>query len=155
MEHGYLPGSRQGDPGAENVTLSGKYLCKVYEGPYGDTGKWCRDFELYAREQNLTYKEMVHVVYDLPQMCQKIWEKLCCHHQPGNMSRTFVVRQKGSRMHVVCMTGITYSSRPSLHVNGEWLPWGEILSGLQRSRSDRQARCGAGQASWNRIPLYV
>ena len=40
-------------PGAENMTMSGKFLCRVYEGPYGDTGKWCRDFESHAKEQNL------------------------------------------------------------------------------------------------------
>ncbi len=32
-------------PGLENVTLSGTFLSKIYEGPYGDTGKWCEDFE--------------------------------------------------------------------------------------------------------------
>jgi hypothetical protein len=35
-------------PGAENVALSGKFLSKVYEGHYGDTEKWCRDYESYA-----------------------------------------------------------------------------------------------------------
>ncbi|MFA4946731.1 MAG: hydrolase [Candidatus Micrarchaeia archaeon] len=38
-------------PGVENVTLSGKYLCKVYEGPFSDTGKWCKDFEAYAKRR--------------------------------------------------------------------------------------------------------
>lgn len=32
-------------PGAENTTLSGKYYSRVYEGPYKDTGKWCKDYE--------------------------------------------------------------------------------------------------------------
>lgn len=30
--------------GAENTTLHGKYFCKVYEGPFRDTEKWCKDF---------------------------------------------------------------------------------------------------------------
>jgi len=30
-------------PGAENVTLSGKFYSRVYEGPFKDTGKWCKD----------------------------------------------------------------------------------------------------------------
>lgn len=38
---------------AENVTLSGKFLSKVYEGNFKDTGKWCQDFEEYAKSQNL------------------------------------------------------------------------------------------------------
>jgi hypothetical protein len=32
-------------PGAENTSLSGKFYSKVYEGPFGNTGKWCKDFE--------------------------------------------------------------------------------------------------------------
>jgi hypothetical protein len=40
-------------PDAENVTLSGKYLCKVYEGPYKDTGKWCKEFEVFAKSKGL------------------------------------------------------------------------------------------------------
>lgn len=40
-------------PGVENVSLSGKFLSKVYEGPYKNTDAWCRDFESYARAKNL------------------------------------------------------------------------------------------------------
>ncbi len=40
-------------PDAENATLSGKFLSKVYEGPYKDTGKWCKDFEAYAKDKNV------------------------------------------------------------------------------------------------------
>jgi effector-binding domain-containing protein len=36
---------------AENVTLSGKYTSKVYEGPYKDAGKWHKDFEAYAKDK--------------------------------------------------------------------------------------------------------
>jgi hypothetical protein len=39
-------------PGAENVILGGTYLSKVYEGPFKDTAKWCKDFEAYAKAQN-------------------------------------------------------------------------------------------------------
>ena len=31
--------------GAENVTLGGRFFSKVYEGPFKDTGKWCKDFQ--------------------------------------------------------------------------------------------------------------
>ncbi len=37
--------------GAENVTLSGKFLSKVYEGNFKDTGKWCEDFKVYAKSR--------------------------------------------------------------------------------------------------------
>jgi len=30
--------------GAENVSFSGKFFSKVYEGPFKDTGKWMKDF---------------------------------------------------------------------------------------------------------------
>lgn len=44
-------------PGLDNITLSGKFLCKVYEGKYSETGKWCKDYEDYANEQNLKIKK--------------------------------------------------------------------------------------------------
>ncbi len=44
-------------PGEENVTLGGKFLSRVYEGPYSDTAKWCRDFESYAGERILNIKK--------------------------------------------------------------------------------------------------
>lgn len=44
-------------PDAENVTLSGKFLSKVYEGPYQDTGKWCKDFEAYAKKKGFKIKK--------------------------------------------------------------------------------------------------
>ncbi|MFH1821522.1 MAG: hydrolase [Methanobacteriota archaeon] len=44
-------------PDAENVAISGKFLSKVYEGPYRDTGKWCHDFEAYAKSKNLEIKK--------------------------------------------------------------------------------------------------
>jgi hypothetical protein len=42
---------------AENVTLNGKFLSKVYEGPFEDTGKWCMDFESYAKGKGLEIKK--------------------------------------------------------------------------------------------------
>ena len=36
-----------------NVVLSGKYLSKVYEGNFRETGKWVKDFENYARGRNV------------------------------------------------------------------------------------------------------
>ncbi|OGD22549.1 MAG: hypothetical protein A2Y70_06290 [Candidatus Aminicenantes bacterium RBG_13_64_14] len=40
-------------PGGDNVTLSGNFLSKVYEGPFQNTGKWCKDFEALAISRNL------------------------------------------------------------------------------------------------------
>lgn len=44
-------------PGAENVTISGKFLSKVYEGNFKETGIWCKDFEAYARKQSYEVKK--------------------------------------------------------------------------------------------------
>jgi hypothetical protein len=44
-------------PGAENVTLSGKYYSKVYEGQFSDTAKWMKDFENITKNKNLTIKK--------------------------------------------------------------------------------------------------
>ncbi|MGI5992794.1 MAG: hydrolase [Methanosarcina sp.] len=43
--------------GAENVTLSGKFLSKVYEGSFENTGEWCQDFEAYAKNKGLEVKK--------------------------------------------------------------------------------------------------
>lgn len=43
--------------GAENTTLSGSFFSKVYEGPYKDTEKWCKDFEALVKKQNLNIRK--------------------------------------------------------------------------------------------------
>jgi len=40
-------------PDAENVSLSGKYLSKVYEGDFKDTAKWGEDFKKYAIDKGM------------------------------------------------------------------------------------------------------
>jgi hypothetical protein len=44
--------------GAQNVTISGKFLTKVYEGDFKDTGVWAQDFESYAKSKKVTIKKM-------------------------------------------------------------------------------------------------
>ena len=44
-------------PNATNVALNGKFYSKVYEGPFKDTGKWCKDFEKLAKAKNLNIKK--------------------------------------------------------------------------------------------------
>lgn len=44
-------------PNATNVTLSGKFFCKVYEGSYNETGKWNKDFERIGAEKGYKYKK--------------------------------------------------------------------------------------------------
>jgi hypothetical protein len=61
-------------PEAKNVTLSGKFLSKVYEGPFKDTGKWCKDFESYAKAKNLSIKKQ-YMWYTTCPKCEKKYGK--------------------------------------------------------------------------------
>jgi len=58
-------------PGAENVVLNGKYLSKVYEGDFSKTGDWCKDFEEYAKSQNLNTKKMFMWYTTCPKCAKK------------------------------------------------------------------------------------
>lgn len=40
-------------PTLENTTLTGRFFSKTYEGPFKDTGKWCKDFEQLAKNKGL------------------------------------------------------------------------------------------------------
>ena len=44
-------------PGAENTSLTGKFLSRVYEGAFKETGKWCKDFESFASGKSLKIKK--------------------------------------------------------------------------------------------------
>ncbi|MDD5040493.1 MAG: hypothetical protein PHY34_05085 [Patescibacteria group bacterium] len=61
--------------GAENVTLSGKYLSKVYEGDFRDTGKWCKDFEAYAKQQGYNDIKKWYMWYTTCPKCAKKYGK--------------------------------------------------------------------------------
>jgi hypothetical protein len=43
--------------GTENVALNGKFYSKVYEGPYQDTGKWCKDYEELVKSKGFNIKK--------------------------------------------------------------------------------------------------
>jgi len=44
-------------PGAQNITLSGKFLSKVYDGDFKDTAKWGEDFKQYAKSKGYEIKK--------------------------------------------------------------------------------------------------
>jgi hypothetical protein len=60
--------------GAKNITMSGKYLSKVYEGDFKDTGTWCKDFEILAKEKKLMIKKM-YMWYTTCPKCAKKYGK--------------------------------------------------------------------------------
>jgi len=61
-------------PGVENTTLSGKFLSKTYEGPFSNTGKWCKDFESYSKEKGLEIKKW-YMWYTTCPKCAKKYGK--------------------------------------------------------------------------------
>jgi len=72
-------------PGIENVTLSGEFLSKVYDGPFKETGKWCQDFEALARNKNLNIKKWYMWYTTCPKCAKKIRQKLRRHHGPDRL----------------------------------------------------------------------
>ncbi|MFA5406631.1 MAG: hydrolase [Candidatus Nanoarchaeia archaeon] len=61
-------------PGAKNITLSGKFLSKVYEGDFKDTGVWCKDFKSYASKKKLEINEW-YMWYTTCPKCAKKYGK--------------------------------------------------------------------------------
>jgi hypothetical protein len=61
-------------PGAENSAITGKFYSKVYEGPYKDTGKWCKDYESIVKSKGLTIKKW-YMWYTTCPKCAKKYGK--------------------------------------------------------------------------------
>lgn len=61
-------------PNVENTTLSGKFYSKVYEGPFKDTGKWCKDFEAIIKSKGLS-KQKLFMWYTTCPKCAKKYGK--------------------------------------------------------------------------------
>jgi len=61
-------------PGAENITLSGQFISKVYEGDFKDTSIWCKDFESYVKRNNLNISKM-YMWYTTCPKCAKKYGK--------------------------------------------------------------------------------
>jgi hypothetical protein len=45
-------------PVSENMTMSGKFFSKVYEGPFKNTGKWCKDFTIVVKSKGFQPEKM-------------------------------------------------------------------------------------------------
>lgn len=61
-------------PDADNVTMSGKFFSKVYEGSFKDTGKWCKDFGNEIKDKGLNVKKM-YMWYTTCPKCAKKYGK--------------------------------------------------------------------------------
>ena len=60
--------------GLANVTLTGKFLCKVFEGNFRETGKWTIDYETFAKSKNLKI-EKLYMWYTTCPKCAKKYGK--------------------------------------------------------------------------------
>jgi hypothetical protein len=59
---------------AENVVLSGKFYSRVYEGPFNNTGKWCKDYETLAKSKGLKISKL-YMWYTTCPKCAKKYGK--------------------------------------------------------------------------------
>ncbi|NLE32890.1 MAG: hypothetical protein GX619_07705 [Bacteroidales bacterium] len=60
--------------GLENQTLSGNFFSKVYEGPYGQTAAWCKDFEKVVAQRQLKVRKW-YMWYNYCPKCAKAYGK--------------------------------------------------------------------------------
>lgn len=61
-------------PDTENVILSGKFFSKAYEGDFKDTDKWCKNFEILAKNKGLEIEKM-YMWYTTCPKCAKKYGK--------------------------------------------------------------------------------
>lgn len=60
--------------GAENVKLSGTYLSRVFEGPYKETGNWCKTMSEWVASKGKTIQKMFMYYTTCPK-CAKHYGK--------------------------------------------------------------------------------
>lgn len=58
-------------PHADNITLSGNFFSKVYEGDFRQTGVWCKDFEQIVKNKGLQVKKWYMWYTTCPKCAQK------------------------------------------------------------------------------------
>lgn len=61
-------------PAAEMDTISGTFLTKVFEGPYKDAGKWCREMQAYVESKGREGKRTLAFYTTCPK-CAKVYGK--------------------------------------------------------------------------------
>lgn len=61
-------------PGAQMATISGKFLTKVFEGPYKDINKWVKEMEQYVKSKSKIIKK-IYFSYTTCPKCAKAYGK--------------------------------------------------------------------------------
>jgi len=60
--------------GAENVKISGRFISKVFEGPYKNAGRWAKEMDAYVKSKNKSPKRMLFWYTACPK-CAKTYGK--------------------------------------------------------------------------------
>lgn len=60
--------------GAQNVTINGSFISKVYEGEFKETGAWMKDFESYCAQKEVKTKK-IYMWYTTCPACAKKYGK--------------------------------------------------------------------------------
>lgn len=61
-------------PGAQMAEISGKFLTKVFEGPYSKAGEWAKEMTAYVEGQGQTIKKLYFSYTTCPK-CAKAYGK--------------------------------------------------------------------------------
>jgi len=61
-------------PGAKMVRLSGRFLSKVFEGPFSSMGKWIQEMDAYAKRKGVKPKK-TYFFYTTCPACAKVYGK--------------------------------------------------------------------------------
>ncbi len=58
-------------PGAKMASISGTFLCKVFEGPYRDIGKWIEEMKTWVAGQGKTFRKLYFYYTTCPNCAKK------------------------------------------------------------------------------------
>lgn len=58
-------------PGAKMASISGTFLCKVFEGPYSDIGKWMSEMSTWVGDQGKTIRKLYFYYTTCPKCAKK------------------------------------------------------------------------------------
>ncbi len=61
-------------PGIENVSLTGSFVSRVYEGSFNETGKWFKDFNAWTKDKGYQVKK-IYAWYTTCPKCAKKYGK--------------------------------------------------------------------------------
>ena len=59
-------------PSADMVKISGRFLTKVFEGPYRDAGKWASEMKSFVASPRQAAAQALLFLHHLPQVCQTL-----------------------------------------------------------------------------------